>query len=72
MKGTDNARADALSRKPGYKENNQSKPFAIFKKKDGKIVFNRAEIAAFTQVDSDQWTEQIKAAYENDNSQQMV
>lgn len=43
--GTENARADALSRKPGYEEDKVHEKMAIFKEVGGELVPNHREVA---------------------------
>ena len=40
VKGTENARADALSRKPEYLNNKKHESRAIFKQEEDSLVFN--------------------------------
>jgi len=50
VKGTDNARADALSRKPEYLENKTHPSHAILKEDEDGLVFNHEVIAATTMT----------------------
>ena len=66
VKGTENARADALSRKPEYNTGEKPISQAILKQDGDTLVFNKAELAATTRLDNDAFSEQIKAAYDKD------
>jgi len=66
IKGTENARADALSRKPEYTSNKTHKSRAILKQDRETLVFNTQQLAATSLTQGDEWTEKIKKQYEND------
>jgi hypothetical protein len=63
-KGTENARADALSRRPDYMDGDKPKyPAMLRTDKTGNIEFNHVEIAATYRVDKDdEWTNKIRQA----------
>jgi hypothetical protein len=67
-KGTENARADALSRRPDYMDGDKPKyPAMLRTDKAGNIEFNHAEIAATYRVDkNDEWTDKIRIAQRKD------
>jgi hypothetical protein len=41
MKGTENTRADILSKKLGYKEKQKTKDFFIFRKDKNDLILNK-------------------------------
>jgi hypothetical protein len=41
MKGTENARANALNKKPGYKEKQKPKDLFIFRKNKDDLILNK-------------------------------
>jgi hypothetical protein len=53
MKGTENTRADTLSRKPGYKEKQRSEDLFIFRKNKNDLILNKQQLVSTTRVDSD-------------------
>jgi transposase InsO family protein len=66
VKGTENARADALSRKPEYLENKTHESHAVLKQDGDSLVFNRKEIATMDINANDSWTQRIKNEYDKD------
>ena len=66
VKGTENARADALSRKPEYLSNKTHESRAILRTDQDSLVFNGAQVAATSSLSEDQWTERIKEQYARD------
>ena len=66
VKGSENARADALSRKPEYQSNQTHESFAIFKQETDSLVFNKRELATTSRAEMDPFIEQIKQAYDRD------
>jgi hypothetical protein len=66
MKGTENARADALSRKLGYKEKQKTKDLFIFRKNRDDLILNKQQLASMTRANSNPFINQIKAVYKDD------
>ena len=66
VKGSENARADALSRKPEYLSNKTHESRAILKEENDSLVFNRQQIAATSTLVGDPWTKKIKQQYSDD------
>jgi hypothetical protein len=50
IKGLENAKADALSRKPEYLSNKTHKSRAILKTDSDLLVFNKQQLAATTRL----------------------
>jgi hypothetical protein len=65
VKGTENTRVDALSKKLGYKERQKSEDLSIFRKNTNNLVLNKRQLAFITRVNNDPFTDQIKAVYKN-------
>ncbi len=53
VKGSENARADALSRKPEYLENKTHVSRAILKSDKDNLTFNHIELAAIMVIITD-------------------
>jgi hypothetical protein len=53
MKGTENTRADALSKKPGYKEKQKPKDLFIFRKNRNSLILNKQQLVFITRIDND-------------------
>ena len=68
VKGPENARADALSRKPEYMRNSQPVSHAVLKQDGDSLVYNEMHLAA-TSIAIDNWANKLKAAYANIISQ---
>jgi transposase InsO family protein len=66
VKGTENARADALSRKPEYLANKTHVSRAILKQEEDGLTFNHMELAATLVVTTDYWTPEFKQQYDKD------
>jgi hypothetical protein len=68
VKGTENARADALSRKPEYLNNKKHESRAILKQEEDSLVFNIQHLAATVSspLHTEQWTERFKKQCETD------
>jgi hypothetical protein len=66
VKGTENARADALSRKPEYLSNKTNESRAILKNDGDTLVFNTQQLAATTKLRGDEWTSRITRQYQQD------
>jgi hypothetical protein len=66
MKGTENIRADILSQKLGYENKEKPEDFAVFRKDRDNLAINYYQIASIIRVDSDFFTDEIRAAYDND------
>ena len=50
IKGLENTRADALSRKPEYLENKTYPSYAILKAEPGGLVFNTIELTTISRL----------------------
>jgi hypothetical protein len=66
VKGTENARADALSRKPEYLSNKTNESRIILKHDGDSLVFNTQQLAATTRLQGDEWTLRVKKQYQSD------
>ncbi len=60
VKGSENARANALSRKPEYLENKTYVSRAILKSDGDDLTFNHMELAAIMVVITNYWTPRFK------------
>jgi hypothetical protein len=65
MKGTENTRADALSRKLGYKKRQKLEDLFIFRKNKNNLILNKQQLAFIIYMDNNPFTNQIKAIYKN-------
>jgi hypothetical protein len=72
VKGTENARADALSRKEEYQEEGKSESHAIFRQEGDSLVFNSAQLATMTKIRDDHLEKQVQQHYENDSTAKRV
>jgi hypothetical protein len=73
VKGTENARADALSRKPEYEENKTHESYAILKQEDNALVFNKAQLAAtISTLNIDLVRKGVKLYYDSDPTAKRV
>jgi hypothetical protein len=66
VKGTDNARADALSRKPEYLSNKTHPSHTILREDGDSLVLNQRELAATAAVSTAFFEERIREAYPGD------
>jgi len=66
VKGSENARADALSRKPEYQENKTYESYAIFKKDGESLVYNAPQLAATHLLEDNHLRKQIQSHYDKD------
>ena len=67
VKGADNARADALSRKPEYQlDKPAGESHAILAKDGDSLVFRKGQLAATSVVACSPFEEQIRKGYEGD------
>jgi hypothetical protein len=66
VKGTENARADALSRKPEYLSNKTHESHAILKQDGETLVFNRQQLAATSRLQQGAFTQDIHRGYAKD------
>ena len=66
VKGSENIRADALSRKPEYQSNKTHESRAILKEDGDSLVYNKQQLAATLELVGDPWTDRIKAALASD------
>jgi hypothetical protein len=65
MKGTENARADILSKKLGYKEKQKPEDLFIFRKDKNNLILNKRQLAVIIRVDSNPFIDYIKAIYKD-------
>jgi hypothetical protein len=65
MKGTENTRVDALSRKLGYKEKQKPKDSFIFRKDRDDFILNKQQLVFTIRVNRNPFINQIKAVYKN-------
>jgi hypothetical protein len=66
-KGSDNGRADALSRRPDYDTGTEAPPQSIFQQtKDGSLEYNRRLLGVTTIVETNDLDKAIKSAYDKD------
>jgi hypothetical protein len=72
VKGNENARADALSRKPEYLENKTHESHAIFRQEGDSLVFNSAQLATITSLQDDYLEKQVQEHYGNDSTAKRV
>jgi hypothetical protein len=63
IKGFNNIRTDALSRKPDYENGRGPENFAIFAKDRKDLILNKQTVAATTKLEGDPFADKIKAAY---------
>ncbi|KAJ8058384.1 hypothetical protein OCU04_012576 [Sclerotinia nivalis] len=63
IKGTENGKADTLSRKPEYLQNKVHKTYTILKEKDSVLIHNKLQLAASSRIDYSTIKEQLKAEY---------
>jgi len=72
-KGTENARADALSRRSDYGKDlpNTDKPI-LKETSGGTLEYNRELMATTVVVEGSQWTERIKEAYIQDSTAKRI
>ena len=66
-KGTDNTRADALSRRQDYAGGHTERPRAIFKAGEKGLEYNHELLATISVVEDTRLEKQIKANYVNDS-----
>ncbi|RAL58209.1 hypothetical protein DID88_002312 [Monilinia fructigena] len=66
VKGSENARADALSRKPEYQENKSYESYAIFKKEGESLVYNAPQLAATHILEDNHLRIKIQSHYDKD------
>jgi transposase InsO family protein len=72
-KGTENAVADALSRRPDYELGTKEAAPAILTTNDeGDIIYNHQILAATSELQDDEWLEKIREATRNDESIQNI
>ena len=70
VKGTDNARADALSRKPGYKADKAYKEVALLRTlENGDLAPNIREIAA-VNITNNSWFDKLTKVQEKNKAAQ--
>jgi len=66
VKGLDNARADALSRKEELQGNNKVSGALLKLDKDGRIQYNHPQLAGTHEAPESSWEQQIKEVQETD------
>lgn len=66
VKGTENGRADALSRKAEYQGNDEPPSRAILKEQDGGLVFNGAMVATVSRLVDNTLEQRVKSHYDKD------
>jgi hypothetical protein len=73
IKGTENARADALSRKPEYEENKTYELYMILKQEDNVLVFNKVQLVATRSIlNIDLVRKGVKLYYDSDPTAKCV
>lgn len=65
-KGSENARADALSRRQDYSGKPTERPRAILKETQGGLEYNHELLATLAVLEDNELAQQIKAAYPRD------
>ena len=65
-KGSENARADALSRRQDYNKDTREKPRAILKEAEDGLEYNHELLATVAVVEDTRLEQRIKKAYETD------
>lgn len=72
-KGTENAVADALSRRPDYEiGTKEAAPAILTTNEQGDIVYNRQILAATSEIEDDGWLDKIRKATTEDESMQKI
>jgi transposase InsO family protein len=72
-KGTENAVADALSRRPDYElGTKEAVPAILTTDSEGHIIYNHQILAATSELQNDEWLERIRVNTETDESLQKV
>jgi hypothetical protein len=72
-KGTENAVADALSRRPDYElGTKEAVPAILTTDSEGHIIYNHQILAATSELQNDEWLEKIRVNTETDESLQKV
>ena len=61
-KGSENKRADALSRRPGFQETTRPSGAILTRAKDGSIVYNHPVLAATSELGEASWITMIRDA----------
>jgi hypothetical protein len=65
MKKTENAQADALSKKPGYKEKQKPEDSFIFRRNRNNLILNKRQLVFIIYVKRDLFINQIKVVYKD-------
>jgi hypothetical protein len=65
-KGSENVKADALSRRADYLENKTDVSHAIFEQTEKALTYNRPQLAATMTITPTELVKEIRAAYEKD------
>jgi transposase InsO family protein len=72
-KGTENAVADALSRRPDYElGTKEAVPAILTTDSEGNIVYNHQVLAATSELQNDEWLSRIREATDTDESIQKI
>jgi hypothetical protein len=66
IKGTKITRANILSRKPRYKEKQETKGFFIFRNDKDNLILNKRQLVFIIYIDCDLFMDKIKAVYNSD------
>ena len=66
VKGSENGRADALSRKPEYHENKKHVSHAILTAGESGLEYNKPQLAATVRLGISDWQNELKQAYQKD------
>jgi hypothetical protein len=74
QKGTENGRADALSRRNDHREGRETEtPYSILRKNpDGSLEYNHQVRAQSLVIQDDDWESRIRQAYSEDSMAQIV
>ena len=71
--GRANSQADALSRRPDYKDGvKETVPAILTTDEQGNLVYNHQTLAATSELQDDTWLQQIKEATAKDNALQQM
>jgi hypothetical protein len=66
-KGSENGRADVLSRKADYREGHKVEPYSIFRfNENGTIEYNYKQVAASLTISDEKAEDAFKKAYQKD------
>jgi hypothetical protein len=66
-KGSENGRADALSRRADYREGHKVEPYSIFRLNEDRIIeYNHKQVAASLTISDEKAEDAFKKAYQKD------